>query len=326
MKKFNPMKELQIVQKRNHYNLSNYMIPILVICCSVLAMIGYAFSSRIILEEVQKYHIVIDIKNGDSESYFKNVAKGSFSDMLDSTQAVKSFSCSEGSLDFDYATQTISNDNVTSNIHCSLEYYPSAKYIDTGLDTIYDNTGTSMYYKGNAVDNYIRVNGMMFRIVRYNGDGSIRIILNESILSSDYGNTLEYTSSNVRKELNNWFDTHFKGKSYIVAGDYDVTNYQEYSTDNLVNFDGYLVDTVGLLSVRETALILGDESSSYLDGVTGIYLGNGSSTEGVWYYRNGKIDVVKPNVKLSVRPVININVKTLDGNGTIQNPYTFKED
>lgn len=326
MKKFNPLKELESVQNRRNYNISNYMIPILVICCSFLAMIGYTFSSKLIMEENMEYRIVIDFVKGDKDSYFKKVHKGAFADKIELSKSVKSFSCSEGKLDFDSFTGAISSENVTGNIYCTLEYEDVAKYLDSNMPTISDNNGISMYYPGTSVDNYIKVNGLLFRIVRFNGDGTIRIILNESIFSSSYGNTLNYTSSGIRKQLKNWFNTYFEGKSYVVASDYDVTNYQEYYLDNLINFDGYLEDKVGLLSVKEMALILGDANKTYLDGVNGMYLGNGHATDGVWYYRNGKLDVVKPNVKLSIRPVINISVSSLDGVGTINNPYTFKED
>ena len=49
-----------------------------------------------------------------------------------------------------------------------------------GLIKGQDDYGTSYYFRGNINNNYIKINDMLFRIVRINGDGTIRIILDEN--------------------------------------------------------------------------------------------------------------------------------------------------
>ena len=56
------------------------------------------------------------------------------------------------------------------------------------LNTAPDDYGTSYYYRGNVVDNYIKFAGLIWRIVRINGDGSIRILLNDTNLVSKFNN------------------------------------------------------------------------------------------------------------------------------------------
>ena len=46
------------------------------------------------------------------------------------------------------------------------------------LNTVPDDYGTSYYYRGNVLDNYVSFAGQTWRIVRINGDGSVRLILN----------------------------------------------------------------------------------------------------------------------------------------------------
>ena len=47
------------------------------------------------------------------------------------------------------------------------------------LNTIPDDYGTSYYYRGNVLDNYVSFAGFTWRIVRINGDGSVRLIFEE---------------------------------------------------------------------------------------------------------------------------------------------------
>ena len=61
------------------------------------------------------------------------------------------------------------------------------------LNTAPDDYGTSYYFRGNVVDNYVSFANKTWRIVRINGDGSIRIILNgydETLDVGFYGDTL----------------------------------------------------------------------------------------------------------------------------------------
>jgi len=47
------------------------------------------------------------------------------------------------------------------------------------LSYTYDDLGTSYYYRGNVEDNYVNFAGMCWRIVRIEGDGSIKLILED---------------------------------------------------------------------------------------------------------------------------------------------------
>ncbi len=121
-----------------------------------------------------------------------------------------------------------------------------------------DNYGTSYYYRGNVQNNYVYFAGFYWRIVRINGDGSIRIIYDGTVAHKNgeasedriigqsafneqaddnayvgymYGtpgsSTYEETHANIndstiKKYVDSWYENNLKG-----------TNFEKYLADNL---------------------------------------------------------------------------------------------
>jgi hypothetical protein len=89
---------------------------------------------------------------------------------------------------------------------------------DEGLIETVDNKGTSYYFRGNVKNNYVKLGDLLFRIVRINGDGTVRMVL-DGVIENQYPyNTNEPTEevspsllsglgySTVLGELNNWYN------------------------------------------------------------------------------------------------------------------------
>ena len=110
---------------------------------------------------------------------------------------------------------------------------------DKGLYQMADDDGISYYYRGSAKNNYVKYAGYYWRIVRINGDGSVRLLYdgktpnvsgdgfnilswkpfnnktdNPAYTGYMYGNTLNESfdkstanevDSNVKTELDNWY-------------------------------------------------------------------------------------------------------------------------
>ena len=53
------------------------------------------------------------------------------------------------------------------------------KEYESSLSISNDDYGTSYYYRGNVIDNYVNFAGMCWRIVRIEGDGSVKLILED---------------------------------------------------------------------------------------------------------------------------------------------------
>ena len=64
---------------------------------------------------------------------------------------------------------------------------------DKGLYTIEDADGTSYYYRGSVANNYVSFAGYYWRIIRINGDGSIRLLY--------AGETADATGNNLNMKL-----------------------------------------------------------------------------------------------------------------------------
>ena len=83
---------------------------------------------------------------------------------------------------------------------------------DIGLYAADDEDGTSFYYRGNVKNNYVSYAGYKWRIVRQNGDGSIRLIYADdsvredlSVGSVQYNNSIVYDPTHIGYMHNNDF-------------------------------------------------------------------------------------------------------------------------
>ena len=327
MQKFNPneYKDLQMSTKKNGSTVNNFFVPVLIVACSCLAMLGITFSTKLAGNDTSIYNVRVDIINGDEEFFETKVTEGAFRHVLASNNSFGSISCTEGELKYDPITNTISSVYINRDTTCLLVFKDDGtKFINVDeLTSVYDNHGTSYYYKADAINNYIVVNNKMYRIIRVNGNGTLRVMLNEVVLANTYGNEY-YSYSNLRNTLKEWYSTNIAGLSYVVEGDFDNNNYEGFDTENLIDFETYLWDYVGTLSVREAELMINGVTNNFLDTVNGVWLMNPSGFDKAYYIKDGKVQTGLLTETHNVRPVINIKVDGLKGDGTQNNPYTFE--
>ena len=332
MKKFDLDKELSKVQNKNQSNfnaskINNMYVPILVIACSLLTFVGITFSANIVDDDKGEYSVKVAIVGNEDATYEKVVKEGAFSDTVKTGGVMGDIHCTSGNLNFDPLTSRISIPYLNQNTNCVITLMDSTNNIDIdGLTPIADGDGTSYYYKGDATNNYIVVNDMVFRILRRNGDGSLRLVLNDVILSSSYGEFNEYEGSKLQSVLERWFKENFNKQSYLIPWEYSYLNEIDYDTESLRNDEGYLILDVGTLSVSEAYVINKDVSSSYLNTANGFLLMNPNGTDNVWAFKNNEIVSVSKDDVLSVRPVINIRTDNITGSGTKYDPYVVEED
>lgn len=328
MKKFDIDKELDKVQSRSKTTfssskMSNMFVPLIVIACSCLALTGIAFSSKIANPtNSNQYTINIDIINGKQEKYTKIVNEGPFIDSLESNGTFGSIRCTKGELYFDAITSIISSTYINQDTNCVISFMDDGRkeLSYNNLNTVNDNTGISYYYSGDANNNYVNLNDSLYRIVRINGDGTIRLILDNSIGVSSYGN-INYDNSSVSTLLNEWYRMNFYGEDYLVSKDYDNNIYYEDDVDSsdLISIDGFKIANVGLLSVKEAGLIY-NETINYTGSAIGFYLMNNNGDDKVYALKNGRVEAVLPSEELEIRPVINVK-GNLIGEGTKDSPY-----
>ncbi len=144
---------------------------------------------------------------------------------------------------------------------------------DKGLYQMEDDDGISYYYRGSVNNNYVKYAGAYWRIIRINGDGSIRLLYagttadakgtaqfikrnvafntkksNPAYVGYMYGTTLNESyektvaneqDSNIKAVLDNWYKTNISGTSNEkVVADAGFCNDRTYYSGNAYSETG----------------------------------------------------------------------------------------
>ena len=172
------------------------------------------------------------------------------------------------------------------------------------------NTGNPTYYfRGNVENNYVSFAGFIWRIVRINEDGTIRIIMQDGInnnaqyrFNSNHNNYtyMYYTNSQAKTTLESWYQTNIGSKANLAknvaigayyceqakakaddswtSGRVTMTTYNKYTPDFKCATDG---NGKGIVSAR-VGLLTYDEvvyAGSYKKEINKNYYLNNSSID-----------------------------------------------
>jgi len=129
-----------------------------------------------------------------------------------------------------------------------------------GLYSMADDYGTSYYYRGAVTNNYVKFAGFYWRIIRVNGDGSIRMIYDGTVAHNN-GESSTDRLSHTGKAFNAKYDDAkyvgwmYGGASGVASTSKEDAQKNETNSDmkNLVNtwydeklssYDQYIADAV----------------------------------------------------------------------------------
>lgn len=228
-----------------------------------------------------------------------------------------------------------------------------------GLIKSSDDIGVSYYFRGNIPNNYVKINDLLWRIVRINGDGTTRLVLNDTIKNTiNYYNTSElkdnFNESSIYSYLNSWFEENLRNYTKYIANTrycndvshddaYTFLNYTRIVTNKIPTLNclsNSITSKIGILSVDEVVLA----GASTDKNNNNYYLYNANFTDS-WFTMSGakgndtslNLFMVDQNGKVrsdivgsayhTVRPVINlIKNAEVTGSGTLEDPYLLKEE
>lgn len=220
--------------------------------------------------------------------------------------------------------------------------------LDEGLIKDEDDYGTTYYFRGAVVNNYLMIGEHQFRVVRINGNGTVRVVLDEPVdllyafnenINLAVNDSAILSNASILSNLNNWYDTNLGLYSnYLTTGNYCSDNnfiniganinysnvYQRIFVNNQPTFKctSYITtNKIGLLSADEIALAgayRNNENKKY-------YLYNANIDYDVWtsssvgvtntnelsiitLSANGSLGSSLVNNTLKVRPVVNISL------------------
>ena len=190
--------------------------------------------------------IIIDEKNIDIDETISN-----YNPYKDGTLAYNIYK--NKALVEEYNESGESIGTKTNNIVKSLPYITGVSdgrnIEDSGLFMAADDYGTSYYFRGTVRNNYVNFAGFTWRIVRINGDGSIRLILDGTLdkICVDYNDD---NSCNKYAGTTSKFNTNNTDNAYIgyTYGTF-TTNSRSY--DEAHKYTGNKTNTIGQSDIKQ---------------------------------------------------------------------------
>ena len=133
----------------------------------------------------------------------------------------------------DSMTKQTFGDLILLNNHINTAQTKIGKEISTineGLLSTKDSNGISYYFRGNVDNNYVKMGDLTFRVVRINGDGSVRLVLNDALPEKYAYNTKKITGEQKQEDLANLNNTSLKEEM------------NKWIQDNLLEFSHIIVE------------------------------------------------------------------------------------
>ena len=292
------------LEKFKEKNNKQIGIIIFTVCCILLITGVYLYSSFAIYEQDQNFNVINGTVEDPGDLYFAFYVDDVISKTMPAKDSgyvldTEKSSCTNGATPVLNEDWSVSVNNLTvTNTKCTLYFVKGivGQIIDqldkTGacpnvnddgtvevtaaesengyLCSALDDYGTSYYYRGNVINNYVYFAGYYWRIIRINGDGSIRIIydgtsahsnteasedrtigesrFNEEIMNEEgfispvgvgymYGDSYRENalSSTIKSYIDNWYESVFLN-----------TEYENYLADTLFCDDRTLLEGDGV--------------------------------------------------------------------------------
>ena len=129
----------------------------------------------------------------------------------------------------DPAKETLAALNITSN--GVKNGFDAAATTAEGIFEMEDDYGTSYYYRGAVENNYVKFAGFYWRIIRVNGDGSLRIIYDGNQAYANGANNAGRFINTGTKYNTNYNDNKYVGWMYGPAGTTTSTSKEEAQTN-----------------------------------------------------------------------------------------------
>lgn len=205
----------------------------------------------------------------------------------------------------------------------------TVKVTETLNHIVKKDTKGKNVYQGVQYNNYVKVDGILFRIVGINNDGSVKLVSSENLASVNY--------DGVDSWLNDYFYEKLSDSAKKLIVKQKFCNEEVSDPDNYTKCNKYSKKKyVGLLSVADINNSKGENGNYNANSFITNWTSNSVSNKKSWlmaYYNmaeggykqykdmnNTEIYGVAPSVNLVKNSVI------LKGNGSIDNPYIFSKN
>ena len=205
--------------------------------------------------------------------------------------------------------------------------------IEGNIQKTIDNYGISYYYNGLVDNNYVKIDETLWRIVRINGNGSIRLISNDIIDTIAYTESKSSINEIIIDNINKWYENNLKDNELLSDEIFCIDNKDNTTIKETLECDDNNIYTVlnnklkypiGLLQVEEVNLI---GFNGYLKDYN-IWTNTQYKNNEIFVVKDNSLSISKKNEEYSIRPIINIKADLVikSGDGTQNNPYKIVVD
>lgn len=176
-------------------------------------------------------------------------------------------------------------------------------------------------YTAKPANNYIKYQGLLWRIIKINKDNTIKLISEDTVAYLPYTNYNEWLN-----QSNNKYSGVFSSRlnnQLLINTTQCISKFNNIEDENC--FDINQDYTYGILSVNE--YIKAGGNNSFLNNGNNFWTSNQYNENSYWYINNdGKISYDKNANKHGIRVVITLkeNIKLVSGNGTYDSPYIIE--
>lgn len=222
---------------------------------------------------------------------------------------------------------------------------------DEGLISDLDDSGITYFFRGNTSQNYFFFADKMWRIVRINGDGTVRLILDNEIevLEAFNKTAVSYNDTAIATTLQDWFVANlFEYESNIAESKFCYDNelssdgkmYTAYNRIYIAKLPSFncnsdvITSKIGLLSLDEalyaglginayskTNYLYNEKNNNWWTMTSAQLIGDNYYPFVVKSDGSISIDITGSSTN-GVRPVINLQSSLkITGEGTKENPY-----
>ncbi len=206
---------------------------------------------------------------------------------------------------------------VQDSFHNETKKIRTIKVIETLNHIVEKNTGKEKKYKGTQTNNYVKLDGILFRIVGENEDGTVKVVTDGAVGALDYNKKDEWLNEYFYNKLSD------STKELIVKSkwcDEEVTNFNNYSKCDNYSKKRY----IGLLSIADVNNSKDSSGSYAIDNNT--WLANTKTDKVAWKIELGKVITENMDTNITISPALNIKEETYvtNGDGSREDPYIIK--
>ena len=205
--------------------------------------------------------------------------------------------------------------NYIPNVASEIVYEGDGLYISAG----------NYLYKGDVKDNYVKFNGMLWRIIKINTDKSVEMILDDYINILPWNKeSTELKKSDIYKYLNTDFINSLDKSKLAPMNicedkitDLSKITCDSQSSDTFVR----LLDVTGFLNtVRDKKTFLSSDEE--------IYWLNDYNEGKVWHTNGSNVSMSDANTFYEIRPVVKLKSEIIykEGKGTKDEPYIIDDE